>query len=386
MTKSINGIFIIISNSIGAGLLGMPIICSITGFIPSVILMLLIAIYMNMMARSIIKTSIIYKSNNILHLSEKTIGKSFKIIGLIIYILLFTSILSAYISKSEDLIQEILNLFTNINIKSEICYLIIISTTTIIINLKKTNFNNINNILILIFIIIFILLIYKLFKNSKITHMVTYDVTNIKYTYPILITSFGFHNILPYIKTTYKKYKKIKKIINIGVALTFCIYTIWIFIILSIIPTEKLNMIHEYNNDKIITEIVSNYIDQKNICIMINAFALLAIITSILGISVSMKSLFNELLNLNNNISDKIILNALIFLPPILIIMTCKNIFFTALNISGGIFALILFGLIPNIIILKNKNNKFKKKTLFIAKFLTIITVLIIILFITLNI
>ena len=118
MNKELKGIFIIIGNSIGAGLLGMPIICNLTGFIPSIIIMLFTALYMNITAKMIIQANFIYQLDNIIDLSEKVLGKKIKIISSIIFTLLFTTILSAYISKGGNLIQELILISTNLNQKT----------------------------------------------------------------------------------------------------------------------------------------------------------------------------------------------------------------------------------------------------------------------------
>ena len=357
----------------------MPIICNLTGFIPSIIIMLFTALYMNITAKMIIQANFIYQLDNIIDLSEKVLGKKIKIISSIIFTLLFTTILSAYISKGGNLIQELILISTNLNIKIELCYIYLILFSTLIINLKNKNFDNINNIFIIIFIIIFIFLIYKLIKNIKISNLITYNLTNAKYIYTILITAFGFHNILPYIKNNYKEHSKIKNIIDIGMIITFIIYVVWIFLILSIMPSnDSFNAIKEYHDDKIVTELILNYANFQNTFLTINTFALLAIVTSILGISMGMKLFFTKLLNLKQNIINKLILSIIIFLPPVLILSTYKNIFFIALNLAGGIFTLILFGLLPSVILLKTDKIKVKSIALCKIKILTIITILMI--------
>ena len=371
---NVNGIFIIIANSIGAGLFGIPITCHLAGFLPSVIIMLVIALYMNITAKLIIKINFIYKSNDIIDVSNKNLGNTVKIINICVFILLFSAILAAYLSKSADLSKMMLDQLISFNINKYFYYFFLILIVAIIINIKRTQFDSINKILVAIFIIIFFLLIYELMYHVKVENLLQHNINNIKYIYPILITSFGFHNILPYIKNTNTDYNTIKNLINFGVFFTFLIYFVWIFIILSVIDNNQ-SMLQAYNYDKIVTELIITYTASKNVYITINLLAFLAILTSILGISISMKIFLENLLNLKKNIYNKLLIIAAIFSLPIFMTFMYKNIFFKALNFSGGILALILFGLLPCLIILKDKGKNFKNKTLFKAMILTIITI-----------
>ncbi len=379
MKKIFTGILIIVSSSIGAGILGMPITCSLAGFIPSVIIMLLTVLYMNILAKIIIKLFFVTNSTDLTNIFEKILSKKFSKIGDIIYCFLFISINSAYISKSTELIQIIAENITKYKLDINICYAIIILITTMIINTKNDNFNYTNKILTIFLIGMFIIIIAKyLVLETKIKNLTYTNLTNIKYIYPILITSFGFHNILPYIKNEFKNEDKINKIINIGMIITLIIYLTWIFLIMSVKDEYyKLGTLESYKSDKIITELITKTKNNNIIIALLNIFSFTAIITSIFSIVISMKLYFlTKIKNIN-----PLILNILILIPPLIIIKINTHIFFTALEISGSILTLIFFGLLP-ITALSRAINK----NLFKMYFLNIITIIIIIISIIIQI
>ena len=379
---NLTGVFVIVANSIGAGLFGIPITSCLAGFFPSMVVMLFIALYMSLTASLIIKISFAYNLSDIINITKYAVNKYFYALSVFIFFILFSSILSAYLSKCADLSKIIFDSIIKFDINKTIYYCFIILITIAIINFKNTQFNNINSILIIMFLIILILLLYALINNVNKNNLTHYNVNAIKYTYPMLITSFGFHNILPYIKNLNYSYYQTKNLIKLGVIITFFVYFIWIFIVLSIIPFDNNEILSAYNYDKIITELIINYIDYKFIYLIINMFAFFAILTSMFGVSLSIKLFLENLLVFKDIKLKKYVILLIIFLPPVFINLTFKNIFFNALNLSGGVLALLLFGLLPCLIIFINKEKKFNKKTLFKSGILTIISLLAIIFFI----
>lgn len=373
MKNIINGVLIIIGSSIGAGILGMPITSSLAGFIPSAIIMIAVAIYMAEISKIIIILFNETKINDLTIIFKEKISKNYYILGVLIYTFLFLSIMAAYISKSGDLLQLIVNNLTKLKININLYYALILVATMIIIKSESINFNNINKILTIFLLSILILILIQCSNANINLNNITYiNLQNVIYVYPILITSFGFHNILPYINNeNFFEKKYTNKIINIGVITTLTIYLIWIFFILMLKNNDNhLGELELYNSDKIITEMVIIKNNKMLTLIVFNTFSLLAILTSIFSIAISMKIFLQKIMP-KVNISFII---GIILLPPIIIIKIKTNIFFSALEISGSIFTLIIFGLLP-IKALKI----IKKKNLFKINFLYIITSIIII-------
>ncbi|HIH2762872.1 MAG TPA: aromatic amino acid transport family protein [Candidatus Azoamicus sp.] len=372
MKNNINGILLIIGSSIGAGALGMPIPCSLAGLIPSLIIMLLVALYMNETAKIIINLLIKTDSDDLsLALKKNLSSKNYKL-SLITYSFLFITIIAAYIAKSSTLLKTLIDTTICVNINVNICYLIITSTMILILNSKNTQFNYTNNILTIVLISIFLLIILQSSKaDINIKNIENINITNTQYVYPILITSFGFHNILSYLKNEFKNNKKnLNRSINIGVIITLILYILWIsFIILFKNSYYKLGDIENYNSDKIITELLIIKKDNTLTIAIINIFSFLAIITTIFSITISIKTFLKKNFT---KLSEKII-TILIIIPPLIIMKLSANIFFTALEISGSILTLIIFGIMP-IIALK----KHSCENLFKLNFLYIITIIII--------
>jgi tyrosine-specific transport protein len=380
MFKNLDGIFIVISSCIGAGILGMPVVCNLIGIFPSIILMFLIALYMLYLAKIIVKLSFYTKTYDLFLSIDKILGKNFKLLSFVIFIFLFLLILSAYISKCGDLLHNLL-FFFNYKININLLYILIISLSFIFINLNYKLFNKINKIITIFIIIFFLMIIFIIYNHLNFDFEFCFDSNykNIKLAYPLLLTSFGFHNILSFLQKDNKNINIIYNIINNGIIITFFIYIIWIIFTVPLIKNINHNDIFKsYNEDKLITEIIITQSKSIFTYLIISAFTFVAIITSILNTSLSMK-LFLNIIFKNN-----IIINSIIFIPPFIINIIHKNIFFSALEISGSILALVLFGFLPIYSILKLKIKN--KKSLFKIRCLGIITLIIIILSIVIQI
>ncbi|HFL8824235.1 MAG TPA: aromatic amino acid transport family protein [Candidatus Azoamicus sp. OHIO1] len=375
-----NGILIVAGNCIGAGMLGMPVVCGISGFIPSTIIMIIVLLYMNIISKIILKANFLFKADNIVILAEKQLGIFGKTITAILFILLFQSLLIAYISKSGELVQGIIKNITKIEYDIKYYYIIITSITIIITSNRDHIIYQTNKILMTSFVVIFFILIFYLSKNISFLNLTYVNLKTTPYIFPILITAFGFHNIIPSIKNYYNDYNQIKTIINLGMLLTLIIYTIWNAIILSTIYT---NTSITYNENKIITEAIIENIGINNSYIIINVFSFIAIITSILGIGISIKEFFTSIFTFKRTIIKNLIHNIVTFIPPLFIININPKLFFLALDIAGGLFAVMLFGLIPNLIFIKHYKENKEQYNLLKTKILITITIFILITFIS---
>lgn len=96
--KVFGGMFLIAGCCIGAGMLGLPVILGICGFIPSLILLCITWIYMTFTGLLLIEINGWFNSQvNIISMVNRGLGSVAKFISLILYLLLFYSLLVAYI-------------------------------------------------------------------------------------------------------------------------------------------------------------------------------------------------------------------------------------------------------------------------------------------------
>lgn len=244
--------------------------------------------------------------------------------------------------------------------------------------------NNFNKFCMLILIISYFFLIITVSKQNLNFNRLKYvDFGGFFFIFPFLITSFGFHNVIPTIKVYFddKNYYLFKKVIQIGILIPFFIYIVWIFFSISAIPLYGFEgILFSLLTDKITNELLESIFESKFIFIFSSIFVFFAILTSILSQSVSMFDFLIDGLKLNNIKFGKYISCFFVLFPTFIMSIVNTNIFFIALEYAGGLAAVILFGFLPGIFVFFIDNHSIFKFSIF-DKFVAFIIILVSIFF-----
>ncbi len=176
---------------------------------------------------------------------------------------------------------------------------------------------------------------------------------------PIIVMAAYFHNVIP---TISKQLDWNVKWIFIAVLITTVIGLImnllWIQIGIGVLPLQGDNgIIHALDNNLPATVPLGQAIKTPFFIPFALLFALLAIITSYLSFGNAALDFMNDIL-VNYFKTKKRFLSVLItFLPPLAVTMFWPNIFLKVLDFVGGIGVVILFGILPCVIIIRNRGS-----------------------------
>jgi len=170
---------------------------------------------------------------------------------------------------------------------------------------------------------------------------------NLNNIFPIIITSFGFGIIIPTLSDfTRKKYTTLYKSIIVGSIIPLIIYILWIFTILGIFPTTGEYTLSELNAQKNNFDITFMYFLEeitlsKFIFILIIMFSMVSILTSIIGVTLSLNDFLIDGFNLKNITTMVLIIIPATFFS--IYYTTC----FTSILKFGGILVSLLLGILP---------------------------------------
>src|ERR1700733_232103 len=104
---SLPGAILLISGCcIGAGMLGLPVLSALAGFVPSLCMFLLSWLFMTATALLLLEVNLQFKEEvNIVSMAEKTLGLPGKLAAWGCFLFLFYAIGVAYLAGSGDLIS-----------------------------------------------------------------------------------------------------------------------------------------------------------------------------------------------------------------------------------------------------------------------------------------
>ncbi len=340
--------------SIGAGMLALPVLTGLAGFVPALILYVISWIVMTYTSFLILEVVLwMDKEANIISMAQNTLGGFFKIVAFATYLFLFYSVSVAYLSGSGSIIVDMIDSIFGINLPKWIGVVISLMIFGPSVYFGTKTVANTNFILIVGIAVGYILLIIagKSFVHNEmlVRSNWLYSLMGI----PVIVTSFTFQNIIPSI-TTYLKgnLKMLKGAILLGGLFPLIIYVVWEWFVLGIVPEYGSNSLRSaLAQGEPATHSLKILLHNPLITTFSEIFAFCAIVTSFLGVILSLFDFMADGFKIEKKGNGKLLLCALIFVPPLIFAVSYPRAFLTALNYAGSIGCVILFIILPALMV-----------------------------------
>ncbi len=360
----IGGILLVSGTTIGAGMLALPVITGFMGFIPSIITFLII--WAIMLCTSFFFLDVncsIPGEINLISMAHKTLGVKGKVIAWIFYILLLYSLISAYIAASTPIFTEAIAYITGYTLPRFVSPFALPVLFGGFVYLGTLGVDLINRLLMLGLGISFVILVIFLPSHIEPALLTHFDFKPSILAVPVIITAFGYHIIIPSL-TTYMHHDKkhLKWVLFIGSLIPLIIYLLWEFLILGIVPIEgKVGLAEAWQQGYSSTQPLVRIIQNKWIRIGANFFTFFAIVTSFLGVSLSLSDFLTDGFKIKKSWEGRLTACLLTFVPPLIFVITYQRGFIVALEYAGAFVAILLI-LLPAWMAWHLKKPKFYRK------------------------
>jgi len=356
----LGGAFLIAGTSIGAGMLALPIVSAMGGFLPSILVYIICWAVMTATGLLFLEISLtMQKGSNIISMADKYLGRGGKVFSWIIYLFLFYCLLIAYISGGGAFIKSIVGDVISLNLAA-IIFAIIFGS---IVYIGALAIDRLNIVLMIGLLISYFLFIIFGAKHVDILNLLHMQPKAAVFSFPVILLSFGYQGIIPSLTYYMKKdYKKIRAAIILGTSLAFLVYLVWELLILGIIPIEGkfgLKEAIEQGGDAI--SLFKYYTNIKAVYYVGQFFSFFAITTSFLGVSMGLFDFIADGFRIQKKGIKKLLIALITFLPPITITLINPHLFLTALNYAGGIGGALLLILLPTIMVFSKRYIKKEK-------------------------
>ncbi len=346
----LGGILLIAGSCIGAGMLALPVITGVAGFIPSLVMLFLAWIFMTATGLLLLEANLtLGHSLSLISIAEKTLGKPGKFLCWLLFIFLFYSLSIAYIAASGLILQTILADLFNIFFPAwigSLCFTLIFG---IVIYIGTRQVDYLNRLLMVGLIVAYCLLVILGSRHIQLSYLA---IKYWKYSFaalPVLVISFGFHNMIPSLAMYFKgDVARLRKTVVIGSFIPLLIYLVWEVVMLGIIPIQgREGLLNALDQGEVATGALRAVVGVSWINTIAQAFALFAIITSFLAQSLSLVDFLADGLKMKKVGLSRVTLILLTLVPPFAFAFAYPKIFIKALNYAGGFSAVILFGVMP---------------------------------------
>ena len=377
-SKTVGSALLIAGCCIGAGMLGLPVVSGPYGFIPTLLMFLFGYAYM-VVSGSVLSRLLVEEKErgggrdvHLLSLSASILGRRGRVVTWILFGFLFYAVLTAYTIGSAKLLQEIVQrLFPAFPISMKV-YALFSSVVVAFVIVKGTRaVDYVNRACLLGLISVYLAILVMASTEMEYGRLGRSDWNfSLFTTLPIIAFSFGYQNLLPSIASyLHFNIRAIRGAIILGATISLIIYILWEAIIFGIVPLETSHdWIQFIRSGDMITEVLSESMGASQFTNMMELFALFAIITSYITVGTSMSHFLEDGLLLQGQKEHKKRgLSVLLALaPPLVIGISYPALFLVALGYSGGVIAMLLFGILPALcrIARPSKYNSMRDKIL----------------------
>ncbi|MCH1918060.1 amino acid permease [Shewanella sp. A3A] len=344
--KILGSIAIVAGTAIGAGMLALPLATAALGFYPAILLLLgcwAISAYTSLLMLEVNLRSGV--GDNLHVVTGKALGKPGQVIQSISFLSLLFALTAAYLSGGADLLSLKFKAWFALELSNTPAVLLFTLFLGIFAALGVGWVDKLSRLLfsamVVLLVIVIAFLLPEVNTESLVHHAMAESYGKVWLTaIPVVITSFGFHVCI----ATLVRYLdgdavSLRKVLLIGSTLPLFCYILWLLVTLGTVGSEPIAGF----NGKLAPMIsaLQEITQQPIISKFVGFFADLALITSFLGVTMSLYDFLAELIRARPSFTGRAQTWLLTFIPP----LAC------ALFYPKGFIALLGFAAIPLVVI-----------------------------------
>jgi len=356
-SKAIGGALLVAGTAIGAGMLALPVVTGLGGFVPSIFIYLICWLFSASTGLLLLEVCLWMPNDaNIISMAHHLLGPIGRICAWILYLFLFYTLTIAYVAGGGGFVVALFG-----GKLPHLIGLILFSTVFGTCVYLGTRFVDRINFILMIGLGLSALVFVSLgVPEIKFELLIRRNWIPALFALPIIFTSFSFQGIIPSL-TTYldRNPKMLRFAILAGTTLPFLGYILWEFLILGLIPVEGPHgLLQAELLGQTAVEPLRYMFPNSPIYVIGQFFGAFALTTSFLGVTLGLLDFLSDGLQIPKIGWKKVALCVLIYVPPIIIVSINPTIFFKALGFAGGIGCALLLGLLPVVMVWVGRYRK----------------------------
>ena len=349
------GTLLVAGTCIGGGMLALPVLTSLGGFVPSMAMFLFCWLFMAGTGLLFLEVCHWMEGDtNIISMAGKTLGKKGKIFAWLLYLFMFYCLTLAYIVGCGNLVTEVLP------VPAWAGSLIFVGVFSPAVFLGARVVGRVNSLLmagLLISYLTFVVIGIPFVDLDNLKHI---DWSSSLLALPVAFTSFGYQGIIPTL-SRYMEFdiKRTRLAILMGSFLPLIAYIIWQWLILGIVPTFSENgLVDTLAVGGNAVHPLKYFLNHSSVYIVGQFFAFFALTTSFYGVTLGLLDFLADGLHVKKNKRGKLVLFTLVFLPPLILAIFYPHVFLVALEYAGGYGSALLLGLLPILMVWAGRYRK----------------------------
>ncbi len=345
--------FVVTGNLLGAGILALPVNTGLSGFIPSLLSILL-------MWAAMFSTALILASQK--HFAESPtadlpsffqaeLGAVGKWITVLANLVILYGLLTAYLSGASAVLADIFG--TEVPEWTLLLGFFLVASLLTVFGMAIMS--RCNAVLMVFMFAAFILLLIFAASHMKSSRLAYTDWQYLPATLPIVVTAFHFHNIIPTIcRSMQFDFKAASTAMFIGMAIGFAMNTAWVLVAIGALPLAGPGpdtLVNTFETNQLATVPLADIVHSSWFTVGAMLFALIAITTSFMANGTALLGFVRDLATRKGREPSRLVVLLLALGPPLLIALVYPAIFLQALDVVGGVGIVIIFGILPGVLL-----------------------------------
>jgi len=354
-SRVLGGVLLVAGTTIGAGMLALPVSTGLAGFYPSLALFFGYWVFMTYTAFLFLEVNLWFPGDiNFVTMAEKTIGFWGKLFAWAFYMFLLYALTTAYIAAGGPLFIDFVAAISGIKLPMWFGPFPLLLIFGYFVYKGTAHVDGINRFMMCGLAISYLVVVCMLAPDVDVGYLEHVEWKYLPIGVSLAAVSFGFHIIIPSL-TTYLDHdlKRLVKTIFLGSIFPVLVYILWDFVSLGTIPLEGENGITQGYIQGISGAALLTAISENNpiMNIATRCLAFFAIITSFLGVSLSLLDFLADGTGIEKTRSGRATLILMTFVPPLFFALNYSRAFFSALEYAGAFGVVTLLGLLPALMV-----------------------------------
>ena len=341
-------------------MLGLPVMTSHLGFGLSLVVITALWGVMCFTGLLVLEVSLWFSEDvSYISMAHKTLGRWGRWIAWVSFLLLLYALMVAYLMAGNALISGAVSWLFGVDVPAWEGIVPWVVVFGLLIVLGAHAVDVINK-----FFMLGLCVFFAMMATVIAPHMHT-NIENVSHpafillALPVVITSFGYHIIIPTVCSYVQRdARALKKVIVIGSALPLLIYLLWQWLVFSVLPQTGPNSLHDIylSGDAAggLTHAVSMLADNAIVSLAVRFFIFFAVASSFIGVAMGLFDLLSDGVKSSAIPANRFVIACLTFVPPILFTLLYPQGFLMALG-YGGVFVAVLHGIMPALMVWRER-------------------------------
>jgi len=331
-------------------MLALPVSTGISGFFPSLLVIIMCWIAMTTTGLLLVEASLwMHEGAHMISMSKKMLGNPGKVASWILYLFISFASIVAYTAGGGLQIADAIHSLTGFELsRATSCFLFFV-LFGVLIDFGATIVGRVNSLLFFGMLGAYFLLIGTGAPEVQAENLLYSNWSTAFIGVPLILTSFSFQTMVPSM-TPYlnRDPRKLRLCIVGGTTITLLVYIMWQWLALGIVPAEGPNgLIQALNDGGIATTAIKNATKNTGVVVIAGFFGFFALVTSFLGMTLGLFDFLSDGLAIPKKGWGKIKLGLIIAIPTLFFSIFYERAFLVAMDASGGFGDTILNGIIP---------------------------------------